>query len=120
MHGRYQMSMCKGPFKSLYLQIFSDTIMQKDNPEYNFNSSDWNVIYREPHPDLRAIQNSVIDLCKRDITHELFGLTYVDLMEMDYPTFSRLRKTILELCKEKQEEIKNIKENILSKNKEGN
>ena len=100
------MNMCKGPFKSLYLQLFSGMAMYKEAPQYNLETQDWNVIYREPHENLTAIQDTVIDLCKHDVTHEIFGLTYCDLMELDYPTFSKLKKVIHELCKEKAESAK--------------
>lgn len=112
MHGKYQLGMSKGPFKSLYLRIFTGTNMYKDNKEYDLDSSNWHLAYRPLHPEILAIQDSVIDLCKRDVTHELFGLTYTDLMDLDYPTYIRLRTTIIDICKEKEDKIRDMKKTM--------
>ena len=51
-------------------------------------------------------EDRVLDLLQRSITHELFGLSYWDLMAMDIPTFNRVRKRILEIC-DKQDKMRN-------------
>jgi len=112
MHGKFQLGMSKGPFKSLYLQVLSGIALHNGEIGYNLDAHNWHVVHRDPHPNLTAIQDTVIDLCKRDLTHELFGLNYVTLMDMDYPTFSKLKKVILELCKSKEESLKTMKDNM--------
>ena len=47
----------------------------------------------------------VLDLLQRNITHELFGLSYWDLMCMELPTFNKVRKRILDIA-DKQEELR--------------
>lgn len=113
------MSRCKGPFKSMFLQLFTGTNMEGDNPEYNLDSSDWHVRYREPVREFNAIRTAAIDLCKNDITHELFGLTYKDLMDMDYPTFSHFKKVIQDMARQKHEAVKSMKSELEDKTKKG-
>ena len=112
MQGKSQMSRCSGPFKSMFLQIFTGICLYEGDPNYDLSSNDWHVVYREPPDSLGAIVNRVIELCKHDVTHELFGLTYVDIMNMTYTEFSRIRKVVYELAKQKQETIKSLQNEI--------
>ena len=103
----------------MFLQIFTGTNLHSENREYNLQSSDWHVIYREPVREFNAIRTAVIELCKSDITHELFGLTYMDLMNMDYPTFSNFKKVITDLAIQKNETVKSIQQETDLLNKKG-
>jgi hypothetical protein len=112
MHGKSQMDRSRGPFKSLYLRVFTGTNMFRDDSDYDLESSNWHVVYRPQCPELEAIEASVIDLCKRDITHEVFGFTYKDLMELDYPTYVKLRRIIVDMSREKEERVNELKKNM--------
>lgn len=65
-----------------------------------FNSPYWFIQYKEPVGDVEFYEDRVLDLLQRSITHELFGLSYWDLMNMELPTFNKVRKRILDICDE--------------------
>lgn len=96
----------KGFNKSLHLQLFSDSRFHKKDRRYRFNNPNWHISYKEPDGTLDQYENRVIDLLQRSVTHELFGLSYWDLMNMDLPTFNKIRNRILDIC-QKQDEMKN-------------
>lgn len=52
--------------------------------------------------------DKVIRLLKTDITYELFGFTYKDLMNLDLPTFNKISKVIEELVEERQRQREEI------------
>jgi len=91
-------------------------IMHEGDPSYDFSNPGWHVVYRDPPSSFNAIRDGAIDLCKNDITHELFGLNYIDLMDMDYSTFSRIKKVIYELAKQKSEQVKAMQEGLAANN----
>lgn len=91
--------------KSLHLQLFTDSRFHKTDKRYRFNNPNWHISYKEPSGILDQYENRVLDLLQRSVTHELFGLSYWDLMYMDLPTFNKIRNRILEIC-QKQEEMK--------------
>ena len=92
--------------KSLHLQLFTESRFHKKDRRYRFNNPNWYISYKDPLGSLDQYEDRVLDLLQRSVTHELFGLSYWDLMQMELPTFNKVRKRILEIC-QKQEEIKN-------------
>nr|DAG42853.1 MAG TPA: hypothetical protein [Bacteriophage sp.] len=92
--------------KSFHLQLFTDSRFHRSDKRYRFNNPNWHISYKEPGSNLDQYENRVIDLLQRSVTHELFGLSYWDLMNMDLPTFNKIRNRILDIC-QKQDEMKN-------------
>lgn len=92
------MSYAVGYNKSLHLQLLTTSHFNRGKEGYDFNSPYWNIEYRKPDGHITYYEDMVIDLLKRDVTHELFGLNYWDLVRLDIPTFNRIRKEILDIC----------------------
>lgn len=95
----------RGFNKSLEFQLFSESRYHKQDRRYSFHSPTWFISYKEPS-FLYQYEDRVLDLLQRSITHELFGLSYWDLMAMDLATFNRVRKRILDIC-DKQDKMRN-------------
>lgn len=104
--GQDVISKNEGFNKSFHLQLFTDSRFHKADKRYRFNNPNWHISYKEPGGNLDQYENRVIDLLQRSVTHELFGLSYWDLMNMDLPTFNKIRNRILDIC-QKQDELKN-------------
>jgi hypothetical protein len=88
------------------LQLFTESRFHKTDRRYSFYSPTWYISFKESLGYLYQYEDRVLDLLQRSITHELFGLSYWDLMEMDLPTFNKVRKRILDIC-DKQEKMRN-------------
>lgn len=99
-------SRAKGFNKSMELQLFTESRFHKTDRRYSFYSPTWYISFKESLGYLYQYEDRVLDLLQRSITHELFGLSYWDLMEMDLPTFNKVRKRILDIC-DKQEKMRN-------------
>lgn len=99
-----ELSKCNGLFKNIYLRIFSDSHFHKDDKAFNFASPYWHIKYIEPRIDLSTYIDRVFNICRLDITMELYGLSFLDLLELDLPTFERLEREIVAI---RDERIKN-------------
>lgn len=84
--------------KSFHLQLLTTAHFHDKDDSYDFNSPSWNIEYKQPDKHITYYEDMVIDLLKRDVTRELFGMNYWDLVRLDIPTFNRIRKEILDIC----------------------
>lgn len=82
--------------------------MNKDNPDYNFNDPCWHLKYRPRPAKITMYEDEAIALSKRDVTRELFGLSYSDLMEMEIPMFHKINKQINDIIEERVRERTNL------------
>jgi hypothetical protein len=98
--------MCKGINKSWHLQLATASHFNKHNREYNFNNPAWLVLSREEPPRLTEQTDAVLRLLARTggIAMEVFGLNFWDFMEMDRPTFTKVKKAIYDVCEERNKE----------------
>ena len=74
----------------------------------NYTSPYWYLKWRPLKSQLDFWLDQAIELCKTDITHELFGLSLVDLLNMDVRTFLRVSREIMEIRKEREKQREQI------------
>lgn len=91
----------------MYFRIFSESHFHNSDKAYDFTSPYWHIKYIEPRIDLSTYMDRVFAICRLDITMELYGLSFLDLLELDLPTFERLEKEIIAI---RDERIKNKKD----------
>lgn len=89
----------------MQLQLFTESRFHKKDTRYQFTSPNWFIAYKDPGWTIDRYENMVLDLLQRSITHELFGLSFWDLMYMELPTFNKVRKRILDIS-EKQDAMR--------------
>lgn len=61
--------------------------------------------------DFNYWRKRVLRLCKYEITHQNFGLSYTDLMKLDTATFEEIEKAIYEVIEETNKQTKNLQLN---------
>ena len=61
--------------------------------------------------DFNFWRKRVLRLCKYEITHQNFGLSYTDLMKLDPATFEEIEKAIYEVIEETNKQTKNLQLN---------
>lgn len=92
------------------LDLYTRSHYDNRSGNINFRSPYWHIIQRPPSRALDHWLNAAIELCKTDVTNELFGLSFADLLEMDVATFRKIEEVIKEIRKERErqrEEIQN-------------
>jgi len=94
------------------LKLYTESYFKKDNPSVNFKSPYWYCLWQDPPHGLRYWIERVIELCKTDVTHDLFGLSFADLLEMDVVTFNQLARVIEEIRKERSKQRDALEEQI--------
>ena len=87
-----------GPSRSLMLQLYtrSHTAALNKDQTINFNDPWWHIQWREKRT-VSYWLDSAIDLCKTDITHDLFGCGLADLLAMSVEEFTKLSNTIAKI-----------------------
>lgn len=85
-------------------------LVAQDQPWWNKHSSPWKITdyhaWCDPDdysPDYW--QDRVLDLCTYDIVQTNFGLSFLDLMELDVPTFEAIEKRVHEIAKRQHDAL---------------
>ena len=100
------LNMCHGANKSWHLQLATQAHFNKHNKDYNFNNPAWLVLSKDEPPRLTEQTDAVLRLLSRTggIAMEIFGLNFWDFMEMDRPTFTKVKKAIYDICEQRNHE----------------
>lgn len=98
--------MCKGANKSWHLQLATAAHFNRYNKQYNFNNPAWLVLSRDEPPKLSEQTDAVLRLLSRTggVAMEVFGLNFWDFMDMDRPTFTKVKKAIYDVCETRAKE----------------
>lgn len=83
------------------------SLVAQDQPWWPKNSSDWKITADHPWCDADAYnpdywQDRVLSLCSYDITQSNFGLSYLDLMDLDIPTFEAIEESVHKIAEKQQ------------------
>ena len=94
----------------LYRNFVRRALIAQDDPFWNQSSSAWKITLEHPlHPSDSSGPdywlNRVLDLCENELTHQYFGLTFKDLMQMDVSTFTKIEKRVSDLAKRQSERM---------------
>ena len=85
-------------------------LIAQDDPFWGQSNSPWKVVLEHPlHPAESSGPDywldRVLDLCESEITHQYFGLTFNDLMQMDPATFTKIEKRVHDLARRQSERM---------------
>lgn len=85
-------------------------LIAQDQPWWRKHSSEWKItdfhLWQDPEdysPDYW--QERVLDLCTYDILQTNFGLSFLDLMSLDIPTFEAIEEKVHELAKRQHDAL---------------
>lgn len=92
------------------LKLYTLSHYDNKSGNINFSSPYWHIKYRPPPREIDYWVHAAIELCKTDVTHELFGLSFADLLEMDVATFKQISKVIKEIRKERETQREKMQE----------
>ena len=103
-----ELSRCHGYNKSWYLQLATGSHFNKAKKKnkINFHNPAWLVLSRDEPPLLSEQTDNVIRLMKNTggLAMEIFGLTFWDLMDLDIPTYNKIKKTLYDIAEERAKE----------------
>lgn len=75
------------------------SLVAQDQPWWTKTTSDWKITADHPwcskdeyNPDFW--QDRVLHLCSYDITQSHFGMSFLDLMDLDVPTFEAIEEYV--------------------------
>ena len=103
---------CKGPARSWYLQMVTDCHFHAADHRFNFNDPKWPIIYREQKNELDAQTDDVLELLGSagSLIQEVFGMNYLDIVQLDLHTYARFKKKVLEVYEQRLKEQKEQEE----------
>ena len=98
------------------------SLVAKDQPWWNDDTSEWKISVYHPwcksdqyNPDYW--QDRVLDLCTYDITQSNFGMSYLDLMELDIPTLEAIEERVHKIAERQREAMPaDLKERLAQAN----
>lgn len=83
-----------GISKDFAIQILRD----QHEPWWGEGDSSWKYhqVHKAPRPDLtpECFVDRVLALCGCDVTHTYLGLSFLDLMQLDYATFTEIEEKV--------------------------
>lgn len=91
------------------LSLYTRSHFGKKDGKINFRNPYWHIAYSPPPRELDHWLNAAIELCKTDVTNELFGLSFADLLAMDVESFRKVSVVIKEIRKEREVQREKMK-----------
>ena len=103
------MDQCKRSNRNWHLQMVTKRFFAKPN-EYKFSNPAWYLLTTDQSDKnedrLNEQSCNVIKFLKQTggVVQEIFGMTYLDLMDLDRPTYMRIKTAVYEICEQRAKE----------------
>ena len=108
---------CNPKIRTYFLNLLTDSIIYRSGDKPNFNDFLWNVRPPSLSYEITFFEDMVFNLIQYDITHDLFGLSYNDVMNLDFATFAVIKRHVEEIAKRRTEQSKRTEEQMASEQK---
>jgi hypothetical protein len=97
---------CKGPCRSWHLQMVTELHFHASDHTYNFRDPRWPIIYTKPKGNLSELRTDVLNFMMDygTLVQENFGLNFLDLMNLDLPTYYEIKDKVVELYERRLKE----------------
>jgi len=85
-------------------------LLAQDEPWWGKTRTDWKLAVEHPYASNDSIlpdywMDRALDLCENELTHQFFGLTFTDLMQLDPATFEKIEKRVYDYARRQAEKM---------------
>ena len=94
----------------LFRNLTRRALLAQDEPWWSKTRTDWKLAVEHPYAANDNIlpdywMDRALDLCENELTHQFFGLTFTDLMQLDPASFEKIEKRVHDFSKRQAERI---------------